>query len=121
MFALMLLLLAPTLVMAGVSAVYFLADPRRPAYAQRLLVSAHGVVGVVLYATAFLVGPLHTPAFRLYWAWLLLCLVPPVLIGVAVFTFRGNKLVHILQVPNIAALLWVVVVGGTAFSCVCAA
>jgi hypothetical protein len=103
-------------VMIGVSVAYFVADVRRPAFRQRLWVSAHGLAGAALYFGAFLVAwalPLnYRPYLALPYAALLL--VPLVLVGVSLVKFRGNRLVHLLQVPNVAALLWSAFVGAMA-------
>ena len=105
-------------VMIGVSLVYFFADTRRPALGERLLVSAHGAAGAALYIGAFLVDWLQPGGYRPYlgWPYAVLFLVPLVLIGVAVFKFRGNLFTHALQAPNIAALLWSAFVGGMAIT-----
>jgi hypothetical protein len=103
-------------VMIGVSLVYFFADTRRPALRERLLVSVHGVAGAALYVGAFVVAWLQPGGYRPYLAWpyFVLLLVPLALIGVALFKFRGNPLIHALQAPNVAALLWSAFVGGMA-------
>jgi hypothetical protein len=94
------------IVMIGVSVAYFVADVRRPAVRQRLLV----------YVGAFLVAWAVPLDYRPYLAWpyAALLLVPLVLVGVSLVKFRGNRLVHLLQVPNMAALLWSAFVGGMA-------
>jgi hypothetical protein len=103
-------------VMIGASLAYFFADRRRPAFRERLLVSAHGIVGAAGYLGAFLVALIHPSGYRPYLAWpfAALWLVSLILVGVALVKFRGNPLVHALQVPNLAALLWSGFVGGMA-------
>jgi hypothetical protein len=105
-------------VMIGVSLVYFFADRRRPAFRERLLVSAHGFAGGALYFGAFLVRWIQPDGYRPYliWPYLVLLVVPLVLMGVALVKFRGSLLTHVLQVPNVAALLWTAFVGGMAIT-----
>lgn len=100
-------------VMIGVSLAYFFADPRRPAVRERLLVSAHGLAGAALYFGAFAVAWFQPGGYRPYlgWPYAVLLLVPLALIGVSLFKFRGNRLTHALQVPNVVALLWSAFVG----------
>lgn len=104
--------------MIGVSLVYFFADQRRPAFRERLLVSGHGIAGAGLYFGAFLVAWIQPDGYRPYLAWpyLALLLIPLYLMGVSLVKFRGNLLTHALQVPNVAALLWITFVGSMAIT-----
>jgi hypothetical protein len=102
--------------MAVVSAVYFFADRRRPAYRFRLLCSAHGIAGIALYFGALALWAV-SPTYRgplAGWGYLILYLVPISLVVIALLRFRGPWLVHLLQVPNVCALIWAAFVGGMA-------
>lgn len=107
------LYLAPA-IMAAVSVTYFFADARRPAYAARVISSAHGVLGMLLYFGALVSNP--QPQYRpsLAIAYLALYILPVAAIVVSFFTFRGPRLVHLLQIPNLLALYWALFVGGMA-------
>jgi hypothetical protein len=102
-------------VMTGVSAVYFFAYRRRPAYGPRLLCAAHRLAGVALYfgALAFwAIRPAYRPSFG--WPYAALYLVSLALVVVAFIKFDGPKLVHMLQLPNVYAMYWSLFVGGMA-------
>ncbi|HEY2865358.1 MAG TPA: hypothetical protein VGK37_17195 [Casimicrobiaceae bacterium] len=104
--------------MVTVSAIYFFADQRRPAYADRLISSAHGIVGVLLYFGALAIWWSSPNEARPFLAnpYAFLYLVPLGLIGVSLFRFRGPRFIHLLQLPNLAALAWALFVGSMAVS-----
>jgi hypothetical protein len=98
--------------MIAVSAAFFFASRNR-SFRQRLLVSAHGMSGAVLYVGAFAVASLQPGGYRPSWAgaYATLYLVPLALIGVSILKFQGAKLIHALQVLNLGALTWALFVG----------
>ena len=106
---------ASPFIMIGVSAAYFFADRRRPAYGSRLLSSAHGLIGAMLYFGALELWAM-SPTYRpwLGWPYAALFLIPLSLIVVSFLKFQGPKLVHVLQIPNVLALFWACGVGGMA-------
>jgi len=105
--------LAP-LVALGISAVYFLTCSRDLPVGTRLAASAHGVVIAVLYALAMLVALSRHSRPELGTPFSLLLVVPLLLILAALFLYRGRKLVHLLQVPNLLCLGWTAFIGGMA-------
>ena len=76
------------LIMATISAIYFFADGRRPAYGDRLISSAHGIVGVLLYFGALAIWWSSPNQSRPSWQipTRFCYLVPLALIGVWLFT-----------------------------------
>ena len=103
------------LIMVPVSIIYFLTDARRPAYGMRLLSSIHGCLGALL---SFCALGFHAPpgGYRpdLAVPYAALYLLPLLSILIALFSYRGNPLIHLLQAPNILALGWALFVGGMA-------
>jgi uncharacterized membrane protein len=101
-------------IMFVVSLTYFLADARRPAYGVRAISSAHDILGLLLYFGALLSNT--NPQYRPYLAipYAVLYILPVAAIVVSFFTFRGTRLVHLLQIPNLLALFWSLFVGGMA-------
>src|SRR6185436_19064632 len=85
--------------MLVVSVAYFRASSRSMSLTRRLVVSAHGAVGVLLFIVAFAVAGHGRPEYGVFY--LCLFVVPFVLIGIALALFRGNTKVHVLQFPNI--------------------
>ena len=100
-------------IMAAVSATYFFADQRRPAFRARLISSAHGVIGVALYFGAMAVSWAQPHGYRPYLGapYLSLYVLPLIAIIVALFEFRGPRLIHLLQIANVAALTWSLFIG----------
>jgi len=105
-------ILAP-LVMATISAIYFIASPNDESLSSRLAVSIHGAVGSLLFVGALFVAlnGFARPAFRE--AYLVFWLCPVVLVIVSLLRFTGARRTHILLVPLGAAMLWAVIVGYT--------
>lgn len=110
-----LVLYGPPIVMVAISALYFHLDRRQGELRDRILSSIHGALGTVLYLGAMAVwkitGAHHPGAVEPF----LLCYVAPLAsVSYALFRFRGPKTIHLLQVINIAALLWTGLVGAMA-------
>jgi hypothetical protein len=101
--------------MVTISAVYFLLD-RGANWQERLLTAAHGLAATILCVGAFLVAHFDPRGYRPYLAWpyAALYLLPVALVVVSLLRFRGPRVVHILQGPNLAAMLWAFFIGGMA-------
>lgn len=108
-----LIWIAPLAAMLLVSFTYFRASPSNAPLGARLAVSAHGVAGAILFLVApalALVG-LASPAWRV--PYLALWALPLALVAAALRWFPGPKWVHTLQLINIMAMAWAVVMGFT--------
>ena len=107
----------PPAAMTLVSFVYLVTDRGRP-YPARLLTSAHGIAGVVLYFAAFVVAWADPRGFRPHLAvpYMLLYLIPVGLIALALRRFTGSRWVHTLQGLNVVAMLWALFVGSMAIT-----
>ena len=104
--------LAPA-VMLSVSAAYFFADTRRPAYVARFVSSVHGLLGAALYCgamTLFIVQP-HTHRPQLGLPYAAMFVLPLAAVVASFLTFRGNRWIHLLQVINLLALAWALFIG----------
>ena len=105
-------LLAPV-VMSIVSVAYFWLSPKGTPMAMRLLWSAHGLLGALVFLSAFaisfLAGP--SPTFRL--PYLMLWAVPVSFVCISLWRFRGAKRTHFLLAPLALAMSWGLVVGYT--------
>jgi len=107
----------PALVMCAVSGVYYAYDTGEPKRSVRLMVSAHGVLGTLLYACALLwwyLSPTYRP-----WATLPFILAFVLPLSSIVFSFckfRGPKVVHLVQLLNVSALAYALFIGGMAVS-----
>ena len=109
---------AAPIVLLGVSGTYFaLGSPGQP-LSRRLIASSHGAVGLLLYLVAFALMWHDPQGYRpqLAGTYAFLFLVPIAFIVVALLIFDGPRWVHILQVPNVLALLWAYFVGGMAIT-----
>ena len=103
-------LLAP-LIAIGVSVVYFLMSPRTEPLGRRLLASTHGVSIAALYFGALWIGTSGRGSASLESPFLVMAAVPLAPMIAAFFLFRGRKAVHLLQVLNLACLVWTLFVG----------
>jgi hypothetical protein len=97
--------------MVVISIAYFAADRSGSPFALRALSSAHGFVAALLFAGAVVIGIAGAtrPAYALPFQ--LLHMVPAILVGLSLILYRGPKLLHVLQVPNVIAMLWSVFIG----------
>jgi hypothetical protein len=104
------------IVMVAISVAYFFCDTRRPAYVQRVVSSAHGLLGSALYVGAmglFMADPQeHRPSWGVPYA--LLFLLPLASVVMSFVTFRGNRLIHLLQPINLLAMVWALFIGAMA-------
>lgn len=108
----------PPALLLIVSILYFVLDRRDTPMRLRLATSSHGAIAFVLFLVGYLVGALLRGGYRPYLAWpyLLSFLVPLCFAFYALWKYRGPRLLHVLQGPNIAAMLWVMFVGGMAIT-----
>jgi hypothetical protein len=97
----------PAVCSALISVAYFRAGATDQSLSRRLLASAHGATISLLYCGAWVVYLTHhgSDAFARPFAQIMT--LPLALIVVALVVFRGRRIVHLLQVPNLLCLLWV--------------
>lgn len=102
--------------MIAISVIYFLADSRKNELSARLLTSSHGILGAFIYLGAMCLHYFKPLEYRPHLAvpFAILCMVPLVAMFYSFFTFRGNRMVHILQILNLWALTWTLFIGGMA-------
>ena len=108
---LVIYLVALPLVLLAVSGTYFFADRRNTDIVSRLLYSSHGAIACVLFAGAFLVAAVFQPRVGYGLPFLALYTVPLGVALASLIRYRGPKIVHLLQVPNICAMLFSLVIG----------
>jgi len=107
----------PVLVMCAVSGAYYVFDIAEPKRSVRLMVSAHGVLGALLYSIAILCAyqsPTYRPGATL--PFLLAFLLPLSSIVFSFFRFRGPKALHFAQLLNLSALAYTLFFGAMAVS-----
>ena len=103
--------------MCAISGVYYACDIGESKRSVRLMVSAHGALGTLLYSGALLwwyLSPTYRP-----WAtlpFLLAFVMPLSSIIFSFFKFRGPKILHLLQLLNLNALIYALFIGGMAVS-----
>lgn len=97
----------PAVCAALIGVVYFYADAPRQSVSRRLLASAHGVTISLLYCGAWVLYLTHRADETLARPFAQIMVLPLALIAVALFAFRGPRIVHLLQVINLLCLLWV--------------
>jgi hypothetical protein len=107
--------LAPVIAMA-ISVVYFKRSPKDQPLAQRLLVSAHGVVIAAIYLCALYVwwsGSSRESYGRPY---AIAFMVPVALIAVSFWKFRGPRSTHLFQLANLFCIAASYFLGGMAIT-----
>jgi uncharacterized membrane protein len=105
--------LAPILALV-VSAVYFATSPRTQPLSLRLLVSSAGVLTAVVYCVAGAVALLKRPDRAYGSAFAVALLLPISAMVLSLWLYRGKKVVHFLQIVNVACLAWTAFIGGMA-------
>jgi len=110
----------PALIAGLISVAYYWASIPGQSVTRRALASAHGVSTALLYAGAWSVYLTHHASDEWAAAFARMALVPLALMVLSFYLFRGNRLIHLLQLPNALCLLWVwlrgtVVVTGLVF------
>ena len=103
-------------IMILISISYFILARSGSSLARRTLTSAHGFVAAILYIGAFLVWILGHSHRSYAVPFLLLHFFPLALIVISAIWYRGPKLVHFLQLPNLAAMWWGIFVGSMAIT-----
>jgi hypothetical protein len=106
---------APILMFA-VSFAYFFAADRSAGVPMRIAWSAHGAAAALIYmgAMAVWIGGLSRRSLEPIFLWSQF--LPLGLIIYSLVRFRGKKIVHLLQVPNVLAMLLSVFVGSMAIT-----
>jgi len=107
----------PALLMCAVSGAYYVLDIGETRLRVRLMVSAHGVLGALLYIGAILWWD-FSPRYR-PWAvlpYLLAYALPLSSVIYAFLRFRGPKLLHFIQILNLFAFMYAIFIGGMAVS-----
>jgi hypothetical protein len=95
---------------AAVSLAYFRSS-KNVLLGERLAVSAHGLAIVLVYATSLLVAAVGLSRASLLYPFWSLFLLPLALAGFALFRFKGNGAVHLLQLVNLMSAGWAFFVG----------
>ena len=103
-------LLAPLLAV-GISVVYFLASPRSEPLGRRVLSSMHGVAIALLYILALSVHWAGQAEPRYGAVFIASLAIPVACIGTSLLLFRGRRVIHALQLPNLLCLAWTGFVG----------
>lgn len=107
--AIVQLIWAPLLA-SGISGLYFVGSSN-PNLRERLTISAHGVLLALIFLVALAVAfsGAARPSFAVpFWTIFVLPALSSVL---ALLRFRGNRAMHLLQVPLLAAAAWICFVG----------
>lgn len=106
---------APVLALA-VSVVYFIKSSMLPTK-QRFVASAHGALLAFIYLLAFLVAAagLSKPSMALPYGAMLA--IPVLSALFAMYRYKGDATLHLLQIPNAAAATWILFVGKMAVTC----
>ena len=101
--------------MVAVSGAYFWLGRREKDRVVLALVSAHGLVAALLYVGAIILWE-TTRAYRPNAAlpFLALHLIPVALIIYSFLRFKGPKLLHVMQLANVASMFYTVFIGGMA-------
>lgn len=107
-------LYAAPIVMMLISALYFFASSRDLSLWSRLLTSAHGLVAAMLTMAAMVLyaSSKSRPIYGM--PFLLLYFVPLGLVVASLWAYKGPKVVHVLQGPNVGAMAWSAFTGGMA-------
>jgi hypothetical protein len=107
----MAMFLVPPIAMCAISWRYFLASEGEVKLGWRLLTSAHGLVGTLLYLSAIPTMLLSSPSTRLRETYATLWLLPVVLVGVSIWRFKGPKDMHLLLIALLPAMYLAFVAG----------
>src|ERR1700686_2159466 len=100
----------------AVSVVYFRRSPKVQPLAQRLLVSAHGVVIAAIYLCAMCVWWSGSSRTVLGEPYAFSLAVPLLLIIVSFLKFRGPRPTHFFQILNLFCLHATFLIGGMAIT-----
>jgi hypothetical protein len=95
---------------AGISFIYY-QNSRNNRVAGRLLVSMHGASLASLYVVALLVHGLNASRPALGYVFWGAFAVPALLVIVSIARYKGNGVIHLLQLANLLAAAWVFFVG----------
>jgi hypothetical protein len=107
--------LPATFVMVVISVVYYVTN-QSDRIGIRLFVSAHGLLGAVVFSAAIATWVAKLSSVSLVWPFTLLFVLPVASMLVSLVSHRGSKLVHLLLVPELMCLAWAWFVGGMAIT-----
>jgi len=79
---------------------------------KRLLVSAHGILVLLVFGLAFSISHLKLSSFDHMQWYSVLCGVPLISVVYSLYAHRGTKLLHLIHIGVILALLWALIIGG---------
>ena len=94
-----------------ISIAYFVGSRSDPSLSRRLLTCVHGALIAFAYVGALLIADARRFNVAFGMPFLLLLVVPVVFAVISIWQYRGPKLMHLLQVPNVACLVWTAFVG----------
>jgi hypothetical protein len=104
----------PAVLMIAISVAYYRMGKNVQTATVRFLTSAHGLIAAVLYIGALLLWELRLSRLEFAIPFLALYLLPLASIIYSFVRFSGSKLVHLLQLPNLALMFYTSFVGGMA-------
>jgi hypothetical protein len=107
--------LAPILALL-VSAVYFATSPKLQPLSVRLLASSAGLFISTIYCVAGVIALLRLSRSGFGAPFAVAVTLGLGLIGLSFWLYRGKKLVHLLQLINLACLAWTGFIGGMAIT-----
>jgi chromate transport protein ChrA len=90
--------------MITISVIYFATDKSANTFA-RISSSAHGLLGAILFGCAIYMwrSGRSGDSFAQPYTWLFV--LPVISVIASFFLFRGNKWIHLLQIPNLICML----------------
>ncbi|MOA36708.1 hypothetical protein D3C78_1582470 [compost metagenome] len=90
---------------------YQYAEPGTPLIV-RCIISAHGILGIIIYILAMAVGFTGNHNENNFKFLLAAYSLPAASIILSFILFRGNKKIHLLQIINVIAFLASIFIGG---------
>jgi hypothetical protein len=107
--------LAPILALA-VSVVYLATSPKLQSLSARLWASSAGFFIATIYCVAAAIAALRLSRVALGVPFDIAVFLGLGLIGLSFWMYRGKKVVHLLQLVNLACLAWTGFIGGMAIT-----
>lgn len=98
----------------GVSLVYLFTSPRTQPLPLRLLASCAGLLIAVIYCAVFGVALFRISSQGFGLPFLFLLVLPLGAIALSFRYYRGSRVIHSLQLVNVAVLIWTAFIGGMA-------
>lgn len=99
-----------------VSYAYFLTAPETQPLKVRLLLSAHGAIAALILLVAMAIGfsGAHSRAYGM--PYMLAFLLPAASVIYSFVKFGGNKAIHLLQLINLPAMVFAILMGSMAIT-----